>query len=245
MKQTPLHSLYTQRAAKMAEFQGWQLPFQFGDPADEHHAVRAAAGLFDVSFLGRIEIAGAGAEAALQQFFTRNLATLMEGSARYGLLCNKAGLILDNVLVFKMPMTSPGTRFLVTTNAVSTEKVLDLFRKHAGKDAQVTDRTESLAQFALQGPKSDTVLEPVAGVHFKKIRQKQAKTMNLSDASVIVSRTGLTGERGYELFLPAEKAETLERLAGGRQGARTAPLRHDLQGHAQARSGSGDVWNRY
>ena len=73
MKQTALHSLHSQRAAKMAEFQGWILPVQFGDPADEHHAVRAAAGLFDVSFLGKIELAGKGAEVSLQQFFTRNL----------------------------------------------------------------------------------------------------------------------------------------------------------------------------
>src|SRR5512136_2255197 len=98
MKHTPLHSLHGQRAAKMAEFQGWTLPVQFGDPADEHHAVRAAAGLFDVGFLGKIELAGKGAEVSLQQFFTRNLGTLTEGTAKYGLLCNESGFILDNVL---------------------------------------------------------------------------------------------------------------------------------------------------
>src|SRR5512136_911827 len=108
MKHTPLHSLHGQRAAKMAEFQGWMLPVQFGDPADEHHAVRAAAGLFDVSFLGRIELAGKSAETVLQQFFTRNLATMAEGTAKYGPLCNPPGLIMDNVLAFKLPPTRPG-----------------------------------------------------------------------------------------------------------------------------------------
>jgi len=209
MKQTPLHSFHSQRAGKMTEFLGWLLPAQFGDPADEHHAVRAAAGLFDVGFLGRIELAGAGAEAVLQPFFTRNLAALTEGSAKYGLLCSKAGLILDNVLVFKLPPTQPGKRFLVTTNAVSTEKVLALLQEYAGKETQVTDVSALLAQFALQGPKADTVLEAVSGRHFKKIRQKQARTISIAEASVIVSRTGLTGERGYELFLPAEKAAGL------------------------------------
>jgi aminomethyltransferase len=210
MKQTALHSLHSRHAAKMAEFQGWQLPVQFGDPADEHHAVRAAAGLFDVSFLGRIELAGKGAETVLQQYYTRNLAALTEGSVKYGLLCNKSGLILDNVLVFKLPPILPGgKRFLVTTNAVSTEKVLKLFQKHADKDTQVTDLSTSFAQFALQGPKADAVLEAAAGSHFKKIRQKQARTVVLGDASVIVSRTGLTGERGYELFLPSDKAASV------------------------------------
>jgi len=209
MKQTPLHSLHNQRAAKMSEFQGWQLPVQFGDPADEHHAVRAAAGLFDVSFIGRIELAGKGAEALLQDYFTRNVAALTEGSAKYGLLCNKSGMILDNVLVYKLPPTQPGKRFLVTTNAVATDKVLALFQKHTGKDTLVTDLTGSLAQFSLQGPRSDAVLEAVAGAHFKKIKPKQARTLSIGNASVIVSRTGFTGERGYELFLPADQAAVL------------------------------------
>jgi len=209
MKQTALHSLHIQRSAKMADFQGWMLPVQFGDPADEHHAVRAAAGLFDVSFLGRIELAGKGAEASLQQFFTRNLATLTEGTARYGLLCNKSGFILDNVLAFKLPPTQPGKRFLITTNAIATDKVLELFRKHAGKDTHVADLSGTLAQLALQGPKADAVLEAVAGAHFKKIKQKQARALTLAGASVIVSRTGLTGERGYELLLPADQSAAI------------------------------------
>jgi aminomethyltransferase len=209
MKQTPLHSLHTQRAAKMSEFQGWQLPVQFGDPADEHHAVRAAAGLFDVSFLGRIELAGKGAEALLQDYFTRNVAALTDGSAKYGLLCNKSGMILDHILVYKLPPTQPGKRFLITTNAISTEKILALFQKRADKDTLVTDLTGSLAQFSLQGPKSDGVLEAVAGAHFKKIKPKQARTLSISNASVIVSRTGFTGERGYEMFLPADQAAFL------------------------------------
>ena len=209
MKQTPLHSLHSQRAAKMAEFQGWMLPLQFGDPADEHHAVRASAGLFDASFLGRIELAGKGAEALLQKYFTRNVAALTEGSAKYGLLCSKTGHILDNVLVFKLPPDLPGKRFLITTNAISTDKVFALFQDHAGKDTKVTDLSASLVQFALQGPKADAVLEALAGAHFKKVKPKQARTLTLGEVSAIVSRTGFTGERGYELFLPSDHAASL------------------------------------
>jgi aminomethyltransferase len=209
MKQTALFPVYKQQAAKMTEFQGWQVPAQFADPADEHHAVRAAAGLFDVGFLGRIEIAGKGAESLIQSLFTRNVTTLTEGSAKYGLLCNKQGFILDNVLLFKLPPTQPGKRFLITTNAVSTDKVLAWLMSHAGKDTQVSDLSEGLAQFALQGPKAELILEATAGEHFKKIKQKQARTITLAGLPVIVSRTGLTGERGYELFLPADHAVNL------------------------------------
>jgi aminomethyltransferase len=209
MKQTALHPVFKQQAVKMTEFQGWQVPAQFADPADEHHAVRAAAGLFDVGFLGRIEVSGAEAEALLQSLFTRNATKLTEGSAQYGLFCNESGRILDNVIVFKLPPAQPGKRFLVTTNAACTEKILKWIEKHAGKNVQVADLSGTLAQFALQGPKADAMLEAVAGEHFKKIKQKQAKTITLAGIPVTVSRTGLTGERGYEIFLPADQAANL------------------------------------
>jgi aminomethyltransferase len=209
MKQTALHPVFKQQAVKMTEFQGWQVPAQFADPADEHHAVRAAAGLFDVGFLGRIEVTGAGAESLLQSIFTRNVTKLTEGSAQYGLFCNETGHILENAIVFKLPPSQPGKRFLVTTNAVCTEKILKWIEKHAGKSVQVTDLSGALAQFALQGPKADAMLETVAGEHFKKIKQKQAKTITLAGIPVTVSRTGLTGERGYELFLPTDHAADL------------------------------------
>lgn len=209
MKQTALNSIHSQAAAKMIEFQGWQLPANFSDPADEYHAVRGAAGLFDVGFLGRIEIAGAGSEALLQSVFTRNVSRLTEGTALYGLLCNETGFILDAVLVFKLQPEGPGKRFLITTNATSTDKVLGWLKKNAAKNAVINDLTETMAQFALQGPQANAVLEALSGAHFKKIKQKHLKTITLADIPVMISRTGFTGERGYELFFPADKAVVL------------------------------------
>ena len=209
MKQTALNSVYSQIAVKMTEFQGWQQPAFFSDPTDEYHAVRGAAGLFDVGFLGRIEVAGAGSEALLQSFFTRNVSKMTEGTALYGLLCNDSGFIMDTVLVFKLQPEGPGKRFLITTNAVSTDKVLGWLKKNAPKNAVVTDLTGTMAQFALQGPLVETVLEALLGSHFKKIKQKHLKTITLVDTEVIVSRTGFTGERGYELFVVADTAVVL------------------------------------
>lgn len=209
MKQTPLNSAHSQAAAKMTEFQGWQLPAHFSDPTDEYHAVRGAAGLFDVGFLGRIEVTGAGAEALLQSLFTRNITKMTEGAALYGLLCSESGFILDAVLVFKLQPEGPGKRFLITTNAVSTDKVLGWFKKNAAKNAVIKDLTGTMAQFALQGPLADAVLEALSGVHVTKIKQKHLKTITLADMPVMVSRTGFTGERGYELFLPTDKSVIL------------------------------------
>lgn len=209
MKQTALNSVHSRAAATMTEFQGWPLPAHFSDPTDEYHAVRGAAGLFDAGFLGRIEVTGAGSEALLQSVFTRNVSKLTEGTSLYGLLCNESGFILDTVLVYNLPPEGPGKRFLITTNAVSTDKVLVWLKKHAARNTVINDLTGTMAQLALQGPRVDAVLEALSGAHFKKIKQKRLKTITPADIPVTVSRTGFTGERGYELFVPADKAVVL------------------------------------
>ena len=209
MKQTALNSAHSQAAEKMIEFQGWQLPAHFSDLTDEYHAVRNAAGLFDAGFLGRIEVAGAGAEPLLQSLFSRNISKLAEGTALYGLLCNESGTILDAVLFFKLEPERPGKRFLITTNAVSTDNVLGWLKKNAPKNAIITDLTGTMAQLALQGPLVNEILEALSGSHLKKIRQKQVRRISLANFPVMVTRTGFTGERGYELFFPADKAIVL------------------------------------
>jgi aminomethyltransferase len=221
MKQTALNSVHSQAAVTMVEFQGWRLPSHFSDPADEYHAVRGASGLFDVGFLGRIEVASAGSEALLQSVFTRNVDKMTEGAALYGLLCNESGFILDTVLVFKLQPAGPGNRFLITTNAASTDKVLGWLKENAPKNAVINDLTGTMAQFALQGPQGDAVLEALSSSHLKKIKPKQARMIPLANIPVLVARTGFTGERGYELFFPGDKAIVLWNAlltAGKRRG---------------------------
>ncbi len=214
MKQTALSSLHRDRSARMTEYQGWQVPAQFSDPAEEYHAVRTAAGLFDVGFLGRIEVTGAGAEDLLQKVFTRDVTAMTDGTLLYGLLCNDDGFIVDTVLVFRLPSPRSGRRFLVTTNAICTEKVARWLAGHAGADTAITDSTGSLAQIALQGPGAEAVLEAVAGEHFKKIKQKRLKVVTLHGFTLTISRTGFTGERGYEIFLTADRAADLWNTIG-------------------------------
>jgi len=208
MKQTALHQKHLQKKAKMTDFQGWQVPLQFSEIQDEYHAVRTSVGLFDVGYLGRIEVSGPGATELLQKVLTRNMSKIAEGTAHYSLICNEAGGILDDILIFHLPAGgTSGRRYLLTTNAANTEKTAAWLRKHAADTVQVVDSTQTFAQFALQGPKSLSVLEKLAGPHFKKIKRGTIRrTLTVQDATLMVSRTGYSGEHGYEFFVPADRA---------------------------------------
>lgn len=203
MKQTVLYQKQLQANAKMTEFQGWQVPAQFFTVLDEYYAVRTAVGLFDLSFLGRIEVSGPGAADLLRTVFSRNMAKMTEAAASYGLICNETGNILDDGIVYHLK----GDRHLLTTNAVNTDKIHKWLTKHATPNVQVIDKTQELAQLALQGPQSLLLLEKLIGPGFKRLKQKAIKEMVLADTPVLVSRTGYTGEHGYEFFVPADRAE--------------------------------------
>jgi len=205
MKQTALHQKHLQLKAKTAEFQGWQVPHQYSEVMDEYYAVRTAAGLFDIGFLGRIEVSGSGAINFLQKVVTRNVAKIPDGMSAYGLICNDSGFILNDGLIFHIS----GNRYLLTTNAINAENVLLWLKKHAMADLQIIDMTQSMAQLSLQGPLSPRVLENFLGQDFKKMKLKSVRELMVKDTTIIVSRTGYTGEHGYEIFVPAERAETI------------------------------------
>lgn len=205
MKQTVLHQKHLQANAKLTDFQGWQTPLSFSNVPAEYHAVRTAAGLFDISYLGRIEISGAGAASLLQKVLTKSTEKIAIGSAHYGLICNESGFILDNILIFHLS----GSRYLLTTNAANTEKILLWLKKHADDDARIVDVTQSLAQFALQGPRSFHFIEKLTGDHFKRMNPRAVREITIQDTSLLISRTGYTGEQGCELFVPADRAGAL------------------------------------
>jgi len=210
MKQTVLHPKHELRKARMTDFQGWQIPLQFSDVVDEYYAVRTAAGLFDISYLGRIEVSGAGATTLLQQIVTRNVSKIPEGSAHYGLICNDAGFILDDAFIFHLAATeSQGARYILSTNAANTEKIRAWLMQHADEKVQIADRSRETAQLALQGPHSLRILEKLAGRHYKKLKPGMAREMPLVDRLVLVSRNGYTGEHGYEFIVPADRAGEL------------------------------------
>lgn len=209
MKQTALLDSHTRNGARMGDLQGWRLPVQFTDPSEECYAVRSAAGLFDVGSLGRIEVAGAGADRFLASLFSRDVISITEYSFRYGLLCNDAGGIIDAIILARLPSGRNDRRYLITSSTSATEKVLAWLRQRAPQGISIDDRTGSLAQVALQGPRSDDILQTIAGNTFKRLKHKRLKEMTVAGTPVLVSRSGLTGERGYELFVRADQAAAL------------------------------------
>jgi len=210
MKQTVLHRKHELLNAKMTDYQGWQIPLQFSDIQDEYHSVRYAAGLFDISFLGRIEVSGPDAPALLQNIVTSNLSRIREGSAHYGLICNDEGRILDDIFIHHLTVAkTPGDRYLLSTNASNTEKILNWLKEHVSGDVQIEDRSQSTAQLSLQGPKSLRIMEKLPGLHFKKLKLRSIRDMAYAETSVLVLRSGYTGEHGYEIIVPADQAEVL------------------------------------
>lgn len=205
MKQTVLHQKHLQANAKLTEYQDWQTPLQFSDVLNEYNAVRTAAGLFDVGYLGRIELAGLGAAPLLQKVLTINIASIATGSVHYALVCNESGFILDDVLILHLA----ANRYLLTTNAGNIGKILLWLKKHATDDVSITDKTQALAQFALQGPQAFPILEKLAGPHLSKMKQKVMREATIQDTVASISRIGYTGEQAYELFVPAERAGAL------------------------------------
>jgi aminomethyltransferase len=205
MKQTVLHQKHLQANAKLTEYQDWQTPLQFSDVLNEYHAVRTAAGLFDVGYLGRIEITGSGAAPLLQKVLTINIETIAAGSVHYGLVCNESGFVLDDALILHLS----ANRYLLTTNAGNTGKIILWLKKHATGDVTITDKTKALAQFALQGPQSFPILEKLTGPHLGKIKQKVVREAAVQDTVISISRIGYTGDQEYELFVPAESAGAL------------------------------------
>jgi aminomethyltransferase len=202
---TPLYQWHVDHKARMVAFGGWDMPVQYSGITPEHRAVRTSAGLFDISHMARFGIAGSDALALLEQVFTNSVSTMNQGQVRYGLVCNEAGGILDDILVYRW-----ADRFTAVINASNREKILAWLEQHRGKrDVQISDRTFDRAMVAIQGPRS---VEMVAGLFaddLSSLKYYHAAITRYQDRPCIVSRTGYTGEDGYEAIIDSEQAVEL------------------------------------
>ncbi len=206
MNETPLTQTHRALKAKLVDFAGWLMPIQYTGVLDEYHAVRHGAGLFDVSHMGRINVAGDQAESFLQWMSTSDVARLAVGQAQYSMVCHESGGILDDIFIYKTGQVE----FLVCVNASNRLKILKWFQSHQqAKFPQVVirDRSEELAQLAIQGPSSQKLLQEVIGSVVDTLKPRQCLTLEKNRFSGILSRTGYTGERGYEWYLPAGEAQ--------------------------------------
>jgi len=190
--------------ATMTPFAGWQMPLRYASETAEHQAVRHAAGLFDLSHMGEIAVAGPEAGAALDYALVGNLSALRPGRARYTMICAEDGGVLDDLVVYRLDEDE----FLVIANASNTAVVFESVRDRvAGHDARVTDATGDYALVAIQGPEAAGILAPLAGdLDLGAIRYYAGAFGAVAGRRAWVARTGYTGEDGFEVFCRPEDA---------------------------------------
>jgi aminomethyltransferase len=204
---TPLYDTYKSLpGAKLIEFGGWEMPVNFqAGIIGEHEAVRTKAGIFDVSHMGQVELQGQDAPAVLQWLLTNDMGGLRPGRARYSPMCYPDGGTVDDLLVYCL---APD-RYLLVVNAANTQKDYRWINEHAGS-CDVVDRSADYALIAVQGPESQAVLQRYTDYDLSTIRPfRFAAGVTVAGRSVLASRTGYTGEDGFELYMAPEDAPTL------------------------------------
>lgn len=206
LKRTPLFSLYANYGAKVIDFGGWELPVQFSSIIEEHHAVRTLAGLFDVSHMGEVTIEGQDATACVQYLITNDISKLQINQAVYAALCYPNGGIVDDLLVYKQGEQ----KYLLVINASNIDKDVDWILSHAIGDVTIENISSKTAQLALQGPIAEKVLQRMAATDLSEIAYFTFKDdIEVAGIKTLVSRTGYTGEDGFELYLDAADAPAL------------------------------------
>lgn len=203
---TPLYDAHIELGGRMVDFAGWELPVMYSSIVEEHNAVRSAAGLFDVSHMGEIEILGKGAARFIAKLIPTRLSKLSPGKSMYSCFCNEAGGIIDDLFVY---MKDEDDYFLVV-NASTTEKDLAWIARLCPEGVVVRDVSSDTAKIDLQGPRSlEIALSVFKNDAIAKLPRFCFMTVKFEDISVMISQSGYTGEYGFELYLPSAHAASL------------------------------------
>ncbi|ALC83994.1 MULTISPECIES: glycine cleavage system aminomethyltransferase GcvT [Bacillus] len=207
LKRTPLFEKYIKYGAKVINFCGWELPVQFSSILEEHEAVRKEAGLFDVSHMGEVLVEGKGAESYINHLVTNDVTKLSINQAQYTAMCYPDGGTVDDLVVYKLA----NEKYLLVINAANIEKDYEWMELHLRGDVTLHNISSDLAQLAIQGPKAEGILQKLTATDLTEIGFfRFAQHTNLNGITdVLISRTGYTGEDGFELYLAADKAEAL------------------------------------
>ncbi|WP_342434383.1 glycine cleavage system aminomethyltransferase GcvT [Paenibacillus sp. FSL H7-0442] len=207
LRRTPLFPSYgTQPGVRCIDFGGWELPVQFSGIQKEHEAVRQRAGLFDVSHMGEFLVEGKEAEAFLQRVTTNDVSQLEPGQAQYSLLCYPDGGVVDDLLVYcKGP-----ERYMLVVNASNIDKDWDWLMRHVPASVHLENVSDAIALLALQGPEAAHIAAAVTDADITNLASfRFHENVQLFGAKALVSRTGYTGEDGFEFYIPAEEAPTV------------------------------------
>jgi len=208
LKKTPLNEVHRARGGKMVDFGGWDMPVQYkAGVIEEDMATRTRAGLFDVSHMGEIWVEGRDAIPFVNRITTNDVTKLVDGQAHYSALTNENGGVVDDLLVYRFN----DEKLLLVVNASTTDKDWDWITSHKGEDDDIalTNASVSYCQIAIQGPKAIGILQKLTDTNLDEIKYYHFTIGHVNGVESIISRTGYTGEDGFEVYAPAESAQLL------------------------------------
>jgi aminomethyltransferase len=224
LKQTPLNSAHRQLGARMVDFGGWDMPVQYpAGTIEEHLRTRNHAGLFDVSHMGEVDVRGVDAIAFVNRLTSNDVSKLVDGQAQYSALTTPQGTVIDDLLVYRLA----GDHLLLVVNASTTEKDWEWIKSHhAGESVELKNVSADYCQLALQGPDAQTILQKLTDLPLAEIKYYHFTPGRVDGIDGIVSRTGYTGEDGFEVYAAADRAEQLwnKILDAGDNGSPTGVL---------------------
>lgn len=202
LKRTQLYDIHRSLGARLVPFAGWEMPVQYTGVIEEHLAVRSACGIFDVSHMGQIEVSGAAAWDFVQNVATNDIDRIEDGQCQYALLCNPQGGVVDDTIIYRYN----DERFMFCVNASNVEKVYKWFKANNSFNAVIEDVSAEYALIALQGPNAAAVIEPIIDITPAEIRPFHFAMVEAGSAEAMVSRTGYTGEDGFEIYVHPDDA---------------------------------------
>ncbi|MFZ3577892.1 glycine cleavage system aminomethyltransferase GcvT [Virgibacillus sp. DJP39] len=211
LKRTPLFPVYKESGGKTVDFGGWDLPVQFSGIKHEHEVTRTKAGLFDVSHMGEILVVGEDSQAFLQRVLTNDVSKLSPKKAQYTIMCYENGGTVDDLIVYMLEHNV----YLLVVNASNTEKDFNWLTEQNNENVRITNVSQNYAQLALQGPKAEDILQKLTKTDLSEIkffRFEDPVHFTSIDSGALVSRTGYTGEDGFEIYIDAASAVDLWQL---------------------------------
>lgn len=204
MRQIPLRSKHEELGASFTDFGGWEMPVRYTSDLAEHHAVREAAGLFDISHMGEIFIKGTDAASFLDFALVGAASEIKDGKAKYSLICNDEAGIIDDLIVYRLGEFS----YLVVANASNREAVAaELLRRADGFEVSVADQSDEWVLLAIQGPKAVEILDSLTPENLSELKYYAISEGLVADVPCLLARTGYTGEDGFEIYIPVAKAD--------------------------------------
>ena len=204
MRRTPLYEAHLKLKAKMVPFAGWEMPVYYSSIMAEHKAVRISAGIFDIGHMGAVKVSGQNALQYLQKVLSNDVSKLDVGSSQYSIILNESGGVIDDIFVYRLP-----DHYMLILNASNTDKDIEWLKKNMSDGVDIKDLKRDMTLLALQGPRSQQILQKICDADLKALGHHKIISSRISRLPSLISRTGYTGEDGFELFFDHSKAENI------------------------------------